>query len=153
MNHISRCRQTIASLACLGLLAMTSATAFDKTDRRTIDAASHDSKGRRVSVEPIDAKATAYIVAEIRITDPERYRSYVAAVTPLVAKHGGTYLARGGETTPVEGRPPDGRIVILAFPDLTAARAFLAAPEYQPVVALRHQAATSRVYIVEGVAP
>jgi uncharacterized protein (DUF1330 family) len=97
--------------------------------------------------------AKGYVVAEITVTDPEAYKQYVAAVAPVVAKFGGKYIVRGGQTVAVEGEPPSGRIVVIEFDDLAAARLFEDSPEYQAVAALRHKAARSRVFIVEGTAP
>ena len=94
----------------------------------------------------------AYVVAEINVTDPDVYRRYAAAAGPIVARHGGTYLVRGGATVPVEGDPPAGRIVLIEFHNLAAAKAFEASPDYLAVAALRHKAATSRVFLAEGVA-
>jgi uncharacterized protein (DUF1330 family) len=94
-----------------------------------------------------------YIVAEITVNDAEAYKAYTTAVTPLVAKFGGTYLVRGGQTVTREGEPPKGRVAIIEFPSLAAAQAFQDSPEYAAVAPLRHKAATSRLYIAEGPAP
>lgn len=96
---------------------------------------------------------TAYVVAEIQVTDPVGYERYLAAISPIVEKFGGTYLARAGRTLPVEGPEPKGRIVIIAFPSFAAAQAFEEAPESVAAGAIRHATATSRIYVVEGAAP
>jgi uncharacterized protein (DUF1330 family) len=93
-----------------------------------------------------------YVMAEITVTDPEVYKQYAAAVAPIVAKLGGKYLVRGGQTVTEEGEPPNGRIVVIEFDDLAAARSFEDSPEYKAVAALRHKAARSRVFLVEGTA-
>ena len=99
------------------------------------------------------APPKAYSVAEIAIEDAEGYKAYVAAAGPVVEKFGGVYLARGGETIGKEGEAPRGRIVIVEFPSLAAARAFYESAEYQAALPLRLKTATSRVYFVEGHAP
>ena len=101
--------------------------------------------------EPATPKA--YGIAEISVHDAEGYKAYVAAVTPLVEKFGGTYLVRGGRTLEKEGAPVKGRVVILEFPSLAAALAFYDSPEYQAVLPLRLKTAESRVFYVEGFAP
>jgi uncharacterized protein (DUF1330 family) len=93
-----------------------------------------------------------YVMAEITVTDPEAYKQYAAAVAPIVAKLGGKYLVRGGQTVTEEGEPPSGRIVVIEFDDLAAARSFEDSPEYQAVAPLRRKAAHSRVFLVEGTA-
>jgi uncharacterized protein (DUF1330 family) len=53
----------------------------------------------------------------------------------------------------VEGEPPRGRIVVIEFDSLAAARSFEDSPDYQAVAPLRHKAASSRVFLVEGANP
>lgn len=91
-----------------------------------------------------------YVVAEITVTDPEAYKAYVAKVGPLVAHFGGKYLVRGGQTAALEGEPPKGRVVVIEFDNMQAARAFEESSEYAAVAGLRHKSATSRVFLVEG---
>jgi uncharacterized protein (DUF1330 family) len=95
----------------------------------------------------------AYVIGEVMVSDPEGYKAYVAAVTPIVARFGDAYLARGGKTVPVEGAPPAGRVVIVQFPSVTAVEAFEKSPEGMAAAALRHKASTGRFFVVEGVAP
>jgi uncharacterized protein (DUF1330 family) len=91
-----------------------------------------------------------YVVAEITVTDPEAYKQYAAAVPPIAAKFSGKYLVRGGQTVAVEGDPPSGRIVVIEFDSLAAARSFEESPDYQAIAPLRRKAAHSRVFLVEG---
>ena len=95
----------------------------------------------------------AYIIAEVEVTDPETYQSYRAQTPDVVARYGGRFLVRGGATETLEGEGQPGRMVVLEFPDLAAARRFYASPEYQAIIGIRHQAATSRLILVEGYAP
>ena len=97
--------------------------------------------------------AKGYVIAEIRVTNPEPYKEYVAAVTPMVAAFGGRYLVRGGAAEGREGALPEGRIVVLEFPSVEAARAFNDSPEYAAIARLRHENAVSRLMIVEGTVP
>jgi uncharacterized protein (DUF1330 family) len=94
-----------------------------------------------------------YVLAEITVTDPDAYKQYAAAVAPTVAKFGGKYLVRGGQTVALEGDPPAGRVVVIEFDSLAAARAFEDSSDYRSVAELRHKAARSRVFLVEGTAP
>lgn len=94
-----------------------------------------------------------YAIAEISVTDAEAYKPYVAAVSPMVEKFGGKYLIRGGDAVAVEGEAPAGRLVVLEFPSLDAARAFYDSDEYQAILPLRLKSAASRVFFIEGYAP
>ena len=55
------------------------------------------------------AAPKAYAIAEINVTDPDAYKQYLNAVTPIVAHFGGKYLVRAGTVIPLEGEAPIGR--------------------------------------------
>lgn len=103
------------------------------------------------SVEGVPPKA--YVVADIRVTDPTGYQKYLAAISPIVKHYGGVYIARAGRTMSVEGAPPTGRIVIIEFPNFAAAEAFEGSPEALTAGVIRHRTATSRIFVVEGAQP
>jgi uncharacterized protein (DUF1330 family) len=92
----------------------------------------------------------AYLIVDIDVHDPDTYQTYAGQVPPLVARHGGEYLVRGGQLETVEGDWAPKRVVVLRFPDDAAARAFIEDPDYAPVKALRHAAATSQMVLVQG---
>ena len=84
----------------------------------------------------------AYIVATVRIIDPERFADYGRAIAGLSEKHGGAPLVRGPVLEALEGDPPVGeRIVVTRFPDVEAARGYIASPEYQAAKVARDGAA------------
>jgi uncharacterized protein (DUF1330 family) len=93
---------------------------------------------------------TAYIIAEIDVTDAADYRHYLAAAPASIAKHGGRYLARGGTCELLEGGPPPKRIVVLEFPSLAAARTWFHSEDYREATELRRRASTARFVVVEG---
>ena len=57
-----------------------------------------------------------YVIAQLKVTNPENYKEYVEKVPDVVKKYGGEYLARGGEHQVVEGEDNLPRIVIIKFP-------------------------------------
>ena len=95
----------------------------------------------------------AYVVGEIAVTNPEGYAQYAAKVGPVIAASGGRYLVRGGVSEAREGAAPAGRMVVIEFPSVAAARACLDGPDYKAVAMLRHANAQSRILLVEGAAP
>jgi len=95
----------------------------------------------------------AYLVIELDIFDPATFQDYRAQVAPMIASYGGRYLVRGGETEALEGEPPLGRVILLEFPDVAAARSFMTSDEYRPIAEIRYKSANSRIYLVEGYAP
>ncbi len=92
----------------------------------------------------------AYLIANIRVNDAERYKAYVEAVPALIAKHGGRYRVRGGEAQVLEGAWTPDRLVVLEFPDREAALAFYNDPDYAPYRSLRQSVTDSSVVIADG---
>ncbi len=95
----------------------------------------------------------AFVVVDTKIHDPEGYERYKLLAKPLAEKHGGVYRARGGDLEVIDDDlwAPT-RVVIVEFPDVDAARAFVHSEEYAPVAAMRHEFADSTVVIVDGAA-
>jgi uncharacterized protein (DUF1330 family) len=82
----------------------------------------------------------AYLVVEHIITDPAKFEEYRTKVGPMLAKHGGRYLTKGGSHRfPEGGHWAPERVVIIEFPDMQALDAWYNSPEYQPLIALRKQ--------------
>lgn len=92
----------------------------------------------------------AYVVVEVRVTDPVRYEEYKKQVEPTILAHGGKYLVRGGATEALEGEWDPGRFVLLEFPDAGRAREWWSSEAYRGPKAIRAGAATSRMLLVEG---
>jgi uncharacterized protein (DUF1330 family) len=94
---------------------------------------------------------SAYIVVDGDVTDPVRYEAYKKLAQTAIAKHGGRYLVRGGETRLLEGEWQPNRIVVLEFPSANAIRRFYSSPEYKAARAQREGAAQMNMIAVEGV--
>jgi uncharacterized protein (DUF1330 family) len=87
----------------------------------------------------------AYIIAEHKITDAAKFAEYRTKVAPMIAKHGGRYLTKGGSHKVLEnGHWQPDRVVLLEFADIAALNSWYNAPEYQPLMALR-QGSTSEL--------
>lgn len=93
---------------------------------------------------------SAYILVECDVLDAERYEAYKALAPAAIARYGGRYLARGGETVTLEGDWKPARVVVLEFPSLDAARAFYDSPEYRAAREKRKGAADMRMIAVAG---
>ena len=66
---------------------------------------------------------TAYIVADIKITDDAWVPGYAGSVHDIVHKHGGKYLARSGNVKTLEGKPLETSVIaLMAFPSAQAIR-------------------------------
>ncbi len=93
---------------------------------------------------------SAYVIVDINVSDPTGYEEYKKLAPPSIAAYGGKYLARGGKTEVLEGNWSPNRLVILEFPSFVRAKEWLASPEYGAARALRHEAATSNMVVIEG---
>ena len=94
---------------------------------------------------------SAYVVADIEITDPAGFEKYRDGVASLVEQFGGRYLVRGGEHEVREGDWQPKRIVILEFPTMEKAKLFYDGPEYADLKAMCIAATNSNLVVVEGV--
>jgi uncharacterized protein (DUF1330 family) len=95
---------------------------------------------------------SAYVVAEVEVTDPAVYEEYRRLVPATIARYGGKYLVRGGAVETKEGSWQPKRLVVLEFASMEQAKNWYHSPEYAPALALRAKAARSKVLLVEGAA-
>jgi len=92
---------------------------------------------------------SALVIVDLTIHDTARFQEYVELVPDLIEKHHGKYLVRGGKVEVREGSWQPERLVVLEFPSVAAARSFLDDPDYQPIAAIRHAAASTNLVIAE----
>ena len=93
---------------------------------------------------------TAYIIADINVTNPDAYGPYRAAAQKTIADHGGRYVARGGAVEKLEGAWNAARLVIIEFPSMDAARKWYHCAEYQECLKIRKANSTGNVILTEG---
>jgi uncharacterized protein (DUF1330 family) len=72
----------------------------------------------------------AYLVVDARSSDPARMADYRCLAQVAVDAFGGRYLVRGGDYEVLEGDWRPTRLVVVEFPNMDAAKAFYASPEY-----------------------
>ena len=65
---------------------------------------------------------SAYIIADIQVTDPVAYDDYRPLAAASIARFGGRFIVRGGKVDLLEGEPQPERIVIIEFPNANTAR-------------------------------
>lgn len=95
----------------------------------------------------------AYVIVEVRVTNPEPYAAYRDLATASVARHGGRFLVRGGSVTPLEDAWQPERFVVIEFPSVDAAKAFYFSDDYQDALKVRLANSLGRAFIVEGYGP
>ena len=94
---------------------------------------------------------SAYVIVDIKVTDPVGYEEYRKLAPPIVAAYGGKYLARGGKTETLEGDWSPNRLVILEFESAERAQEWLNSPEYRVPRQLRRQTTQTNMVVIEGV--
>jgi uncharacterized protein (DUF1330 family) len=92
-----------------------------------------------------------YVIANVSVADTAAYEGYRSRTAAIIAQYGGRFLVRGGAVEVREGDPGIGRLVILEFPSMDAARTFYDSPEYQAILPIRLEHASSTLVIAEGV--
>ena len=94
----------------------------------------------------------AYLIVDTRIENADEYEKYKVLAKPIAEQYGGVYRVRGGEMDIVETDlwTPT-RMVIIEFPDMQSARAFVDSEEYAPVKPLRRDNARCTLTILDGV--
>ena len=93
--------------------------------------------------------AKGYWIARLEVTDPEVYKSYVAANGPALAAFGARFLVRGGKAEPLEGASRS-RNVVVEFPSYQAAVDCYRSPAYQAALRLRAPVSSGELVVVEG---
>ncbi len=96
---------------------------------------------------------TAYLIADVDVTDPTAFEEYKREVPATEAPYGGKYLGRGGLTKVLEGDWQPHRLVIVEFPDMDSLMAWYDSPGYARLKAIRQRCATTRIVALEGLQP
>jgi uncharacterized protein (DUF1330 family) len=93
---------------------------------------------------------TAFAIAHLRQVDfGPAIVEYLRRIDATLEPFAGRFVVHGATVEVLEGQWP-GDIVVIAFPDLTAARAWYASPAYQAILALRTDNSRGDVILVPG---
>ena len=93
---------------------------------------------------------SAYVIANIRVTDPVQYEEYKRLSTIAINAYGAQVCVRGGEVTVLEGNWQPERVVVLKFASVERAQAFYDSPQYLAARQAREHAADMRMVVVAG---
>jgi uncharacterized protein (DUF1330 family) len=91
-----------------------------------------------------------YLVANIRITDQEKFAEFSGMAGPAIKKYGGTVIVRNRDAERHEGAV-SGLVMMVEFESLDAARRFYLSEEYQAAKAVREACSDTDLMLVEGV--
>lgn len=97
---------------------------------------------------------TAFVVAEILVSNLEKYKAYLPLATASLEKYGGKFLVRGGHRLQKEGADArhneSWRTVIVSFPDIQIAQRWYDSEEYRHAREIRVANSDGRLFFVEG---
>ena len=93
---------------------------------------------------------SAYIIANVTVTNPEQYAEYRKLSTIAVEKHGAEFCVRGGAVEVLEGDWTPDRVVVLKFPTMEQAKTYYHSVEYTAAIRARQDASVMRMVVVEG---
>ena len=95
--------------------------------------------------------SSGYVIAQLKVTNPENYKEYVSQVSAVVKKFGGEYLVRNGEYQVVEGEDNFPRIVIIKFPTYEKALEWYNSDEYKPIKEIRLANSEGSNIVIRGI--
>jgi uncharacterized protein (DUF1330 family) len=95
--------------------------------------------------------SSAYIIANVDVTDPVQYEEYKKLSTIAMKAHGAEICIRGGKVEVLEGDWAPQRFVMLKFPSVQQAKTFYDSAEYGAARKARAGAAVMRMIVVAGV--
>ena len=91
----------------------------------------------------------AYVIGQLEVHDPAKYREYATQVAATAAAFGGKFLA-ANDADVKEGEPPTLRTIVGEFPSSEDANAWYESDAYRKILPLRLESTTSIVLFVEG---
>jgi uncharacterized protein (DUF1330 family) len=83
---------------------------------------------------------SAYVIVEMKLSDPQRYQEYMAAAPASIKAAGGEYVIRGGRHESLEGDWQPHRVAMLRFPSYEQAKAWYDGEKYREARAKRQRA-------------
>ena len=94
---------------------------------------------------------SAYIIAEVTVTNEEQMKQYRVWSTKAMEEFGAEVVVRGGAIDVLEGDWKPQRVVVLKFRDRAHARAYYDSATYSHARTLRVGAGAIRMIAVDGV--
>jgi uncharacterized protein (DUF1330 family) len=95
-------------------------------------------------------KPKAYAIAEIQVTDAEKFKPYLEGTSVIVPQAGGRFLARGNKTFVLGGAPPKTVVAVVEWDSYEQAQAFFNSDAYKKLIPAREAGADFRAFVVEG---
>ena len=97
---------------------------------------------------------SAYVIGDIKVSDPDTYARYAAGVPASSGAYGCRYLVRGQDRCEIaEGGWLPERLVLAEYQDMETVKAWYYSPEYTKLREIRQSASTGNLIFAEGIDP
>ena len=93
---------------------------------------------------------SAYVIVDVKITDPVEYEEYKKLTPAAIAAYDGKFIVRGGPVEVLEGEWDYGRIVLLEFDSVERAKEWWNSTEYAKAKSMRQRSSTTKMILVDG---
>ena len=93
----------------------------------------------------------AYLISDVTVKNAAAFETYRTRAAASIAQYGGRYLVRGGPIETLEGGWTPRTIIVVEFADLEQARAWYRSPEYAEALAVRDEALSRNLILVDGI--
>jgi len=93
---------------------------------------------------------SAYVIVDVKITDPLEYEEYKKLTPAAIAAYDGKFIVRGGPVEVLEGEWDYGRIVLLEFDSVERAKEWWNSTEYAKAKSMRQRSSTTKMILVDG---
>lgn len=93
----------------------------------------------------------AHLISDVTVKDAAAFETYRTHAASSIAQYGGRHLVRGGPIETLEGGWTPRAIIVVEFADLERARAWYRSPEYAAALAVRGEALSRNLILVDGV--
>ncbi len=92
-----------------------------------------------------------YVIVDVEVTDEALFGQFAERIVGVVEAQGGRYLVRGGAAEGITGGWTPGRVVVMEFDSLDAARGLIESDGYKELEDIRVAGCNTSMIIVEGV--
>lgn len=93
---------------------------------------------------------SSFFIATIKINDITEYQKYLDGFEEIFQKYEGKVIAVDDSPITLEGIKPEGRFVIIKFPNEEKLKSWYYSPEYQQLSEFRKRASESNIILVKG---
>ena len=90
-----------------------------------------------------------YLMANLRVDDPEIFQKFSSIALPLIEKYGGKLLARGPQADRHEGTV-SGVVTLIEFESKSAAEEFYLSSEYHAAMVIRYHGVDTDLMLIDG---